>query len=195
MIHTAIKFLTEELNRGASITKATMTNISNGESLIVPDKCIGVTLVNIEEEKIFKEQQTRYLNSVGKYEVRNPEIKLNLYVLFTANFNIKGSDSDGDYFEGLKQLNCVIEYFQGQNVFTNENSTLLFDTDPSIKKIVLELYSYSFEQMYNFWSVLGASYLPSVLYKVRLIKVQKQKALNEPSEPIVTIGFKDHHIN
>ena len=66
-----------------------------------------------------------------------------------------------------------VGFFQAKNVFTNDNTPALAAEDPNIKKLILEFYSYSFEQMYNFWSVLGTKYLPSVLYKVRLLKIQE----------------------
>ena len=51
--------------------------------------------------------------------------------------------------------------------------------DPDMKKLIVELYSYSFEQQYNFWTILGAKYLPSVLYKVRLLAFQEKRLLNQ----------------
>jgi hypothetical protein len=44
--------------------------------------------------------------------------------------------------------------------------------DPDIKRLTVELYSYSFEQLYNFWTVVGTKYLPSVLYKVKMLTYQ-----------------------
>ena len=85
--------------------------------------------------------------------------------------------------EGLKQLSYVISFFQSKSVFTRENSPALAGKDPSLKRLIVELYSYSFEQLYNFWSVLGTKYLPSVLYKVRLLRFQEQ-AVQQSNLPI-----------
>ncbi|WP_416171428.1 Pvc16 family protein [Algoriphagus boritolerans] len=60
------------------------------------------------------------------------------------------------------------------------------------KKIVVELYSYSFEQLYNFWSVVGAKYLPSVLYKVKTLTIQ-ENAIQESGEPIEQIFLTSLH--
>ncbi len=59
-------------------------------------------------------------------------------------------------------------------------------------KIVVELYSYSFEQLYNFWSVVGAKYLPSVLYKVKTLRIQ-ENAIQESGEPIEQIFLTSLH--
>jgi len=196
MIHQALRFLTESINdylnqqAGTIISPTRMahlTNVAAGDSVAIPDRSIGISLVNIEEERVFKEQRTTYVNEFGRAELRNPELKLNLYVLITANFTREEGDPTEDYVEGLKQLSQVIEFFQGKNVFTNENSPYLASLDPNIQKLIVEFYSYSFEQMYNFWSVLGANYLPSILYKVRLLNIQKREvqSISAPIEKII----------
>lgn len=185
MIHTTLKFLTRSINDYLKIKnnldedKVYLTHVSGEEGVAIPDKALGLSLVNIEEEKIFKEQNTTFINGDGTVEYRNPELKLNLYILISANYqNRNQNDPTDDYYEGLKQLSHVISFFQAKNVFTNDNTPVMADEDPNIKKLILELYSYSFEQMYNFWSVLGTKYLPSVLYKVRLIKVQEEELIS-----------------
>lgn len=185
MIHATLKFLTRSINDYLKIKnnldedKVYLTHVSGEDGVAIPDKALGLSLVNIEEEKIFKEQNTTYINGDGTVEYRNPELKLNLYILISANYQNKNqNDPSDDYYEGLKQLSHVISFFQAKNVFTNDNTPVLADEDPNIKKLILELYSYSFEQMYNFWSVLGTKYLPSVLYKVRLIKIQEEELVS-----------------
>ncbi len=64
----------------------------------------------------------------------------------------------------------------------------MVDFDADIKKLIVELFSYSFEQLYNFWTVVGTNYLPSVLYKVRLVRFQ-EKALQDSTLPIEKIGL------
>ena len=45
----------------------------------------------------------------------------------------------------------------------------------------------SFEELNNLWSVLGGTYLPSAVYKVRLVRVEGSQRI-EASE-ITTIGL------
>lgn len=186
MIHSTLKFLTRSINDYLKIRnnldedKVFLTHVSGEEGVAIPDKSLGLSLVNIEEEKIFKEQNVTFINGDGTVEYRNPELKLNLYILVSANYQNKNlNDPSDDYYEGLKQLSFVISFFQAKNVFTNDNSPALADEDPDIKKLILELYSSSFEQMYNFWSVLGTKYLPSVLYKVRLLTIQEEELISD----------------
>lgn len=180
MIDTALKFLRQEVEQYLELVCG---NTANGDGFIVlsnvasqdgdwaiPPSKIGMSLINIEEERILKDQVFEHRNNEGVYERYNPNIKLNLYVLFCANF-VNSEDQTSTYGEGLKQLSHVIAYFQGKNVFTPDNSPTM---DPALQRLIVDIYSYSFEQQYNFWSILGAKYLPSVLYKVRLVTYQEK---------------------
>lgn len=197
MIHTSLSFITNELNEylkmrtgSPAVDRVFLTSVATeGGGVVIPDKSVGVSLINIEEDRVYKDQKTTIINQQGNVEHLNPEIKLNLYVLISANFqNNDENDSSDDYVEGLKQLSFIISFFQARNVFTPENSPKLADYDPNLKKLVVELYSYSFEQLYNFWSVVGTKYLPSVLYKVRMITFQEREFFDS-TIPIEKIGI------
>ena len=197
MINTALDFLTKEINtylqlqNGVQGEKIYLTNVATASGeWAIKDNSLGLSLINIEEEKVFKEQRTAYINEQGNTEHMNPELKLNLYVLVSANYTDVTGDAQ-QYKEGLKQLSYVISLFQSRNVFTSENSPLMHSIDPALKKLIVELYSYSFEQQYNFWSVIGAKYLPSILYRVRLVKFQDKKILEQHPQisSVNTQGF------
>lgn len=181
MVHSALKFLTQEVNdylklrNNISSNKVVLTNVATEEGgWAIPDNHLGISVINIEEERVMKEQQTRVVNTSGETSYRNPEIKLNLYLIITANYTTQSNEGESDqYIEGLKQLSYIISFFQQRNVFTPANSPSMTLIDPQMEKLVVELFSYSFEQLYNFWSVVGAKYLPSVLYRVRLVRVQE----------------------
>jgi hypothetical protein len=197
MIHTCLSFLTNELNdylkqkTGApTVERVFLTSVATESGgVVIPEKSLGISLINIEEDRVYKDQKTTLVNSNGNIEHVNPELKLNLYVLISANFqNTIDNDSSDDYVEGLKQLSWIISFFQAKNVFTPENSPRLASFDPGLKKLVVELYSYSFEQLYNFWSVVGAKYLPSVLYKIRVLTFQEREFFDSQI-PIEKIGI------
>lgn len=197
MIHTSLSFITNELNDylkmrtgSPAVDRVFLTSVATeGGGVVIPDKSVGVSLINIEEDRVYKDQKTTIINEQGNVEHLNPEIKLNLYILISANFqNNDQNDSSDDYVEGLKQLSFIISFFQAKNVFTPENSPSLASYDPNLKKLVVELYSYSFEQLYNFWSVVGTKYLPSVLYKVRMITFQEREFFDS-TIPIEKIGI------
>jgi hypothetical protein len=186
MIDLALDFLTKEINTYITLRAGAhggdgwivLSNVAKEDGKwAIPNDSLGLSLINIEEERIFKEQQSTFRNENGDIEHYNPELKLNLYVLISANFTSNETNPGAyQYIEGLKQLSYVISFFQGKNVFTTDNSPGL---DASVKKLVVELYSYSFEQQYNFWSVIGAKYLPSALYRVRMLTIQEKRVLDQ----------------
>lgn len=132
---------------------------------------ILLTLTNVEEERIGRTQSPP-VKSINGREVRvSPDIKLNLYILIIANRN--------KYEESLKFISHVITFFQGKNVFTSQNSP---DLDPQISKLIAELSTVSYEQLNNLWGAIGAKYMPSVLYKVRMLTVQSDVVFDSPTK-------------
>lgn len=128
-----------------------------------------LTLTNVEEERIGK-QPLPPVKAVNGQDVRvNPEVNLNLYVLFISNRS--------NYEESLKFVSHVVKFFQGKNVFTAQNSPEL---DESIQRLIVELSTVSYEQLNNLWGAMGAKYIPSVLYKVRMLSIQSDQPLYSP---------------
>lgn len=146
------------------------------------------TLVRLEEEVTLKNSpHTRIIDNKSEY--RNPPVHLNLYVLVSANFK--------NYDTSLITISKSIEFFQGKNVFTSSNT--VFNRDnvtsefPDEFKFIMEIYSPSFEELNNIWGTLGGRQLPSVIYRVQLIRIESKRKLSE-SELISNIGgnLKDY---
>ena len=67
--------------------KVVLTNVATQEgNWAIPNNRLGLSLINIEEERVFKEQRAVYVTRNNESEQYNPEIKLNLYVLVTSNY-------------------------------------------------------------------------------------------------------------
>ena len=58
----------------------------------------------------------------------------------------------------------------------------------SLEKLVFEMVNMNFEELNNLWGVLGGAYFPSVVYKVRMVKVQLDAT--EPAPEITTIQLE-----
>jgi hypothetical protein len=183
MLDVASNFLVKELNAyllartGISFGSAALSRIvSDSGKWAIPDDQIGVALVNVEEERAMKSQVPQTVFADGRHVVLEPDLKLNLYLLFAANFT--------QYDQGLRQLSQVFAFFQSRPVFTPERYAGL---DPRIEKLAVDLISLSFEQLNQLWAFLGAKQLPSMVYRARLVALQDL----EPSAvrpPITTIG-------
>ena len=121
-----------------------------------------ISLVNIEEDRISKSQENTFRRD-STIIYKNPKVFLNLYVLFSVNV--------ANYSEALKRLSLIIQFFQYKNVFNITNSPGL---DAGIEQLIADMYSLSFEQSNQLWATLGGRYIPSVLYKVRLVAIEEE---------------------
>ncbi|WP_231425269.1 DUF4255 domain-containing protein [Pedobacter sp. Leaf250] len=181
MINTALDFISKEINAYLNNIASTnyedyivVSSIVYDGKLAIPDKTLGLTLINIEEEHLAKNQQLTVRNMQDDIKYRNPDISLNLSIVISANFHNKDSKSPQlDYLDGLKRLSQVISFFQYKSVFTQANSPLLVVSDSKIERLSAELISFNFEKINHFWSIIGHSYLPSVVYKIRMSTIQE----------------------
>ncbi len=142
---------------------------------------LGASLLSVEEERVMRSPlpESRLVN--GRHVVLAPELRLNLHVLFAANFQ--------KYDQALKYLSHVLTYFQAHSSFTRDDSP---DLDPQIGKLVVELQSMTFEQLNQVWAFVGGKQLPSVVYKVRMVVLQDQEAA-AVSAPITTLNVAVGH--
>lgn len=182
MIDVALTFLTAELNsyllaRGArkatdEVGKVDVARlVDDGGKWAVKDDHVGLALLNIEEERVFKGQLPETVYSNGKHVVLEPRLRLNLHVIFAAKFQ--------RYDESLRSLSLVLRFFQSHPTFTTATHPGL---DPQIERLTVELQSLTYEQINQIWAFVGAKQLPSAIYKVRMVTLQdvEPKAISLP---------------
>jgi len=170
MIEEALRFAKTEMNKYLNFKiapsaeeRVVLGNIAkagDSTSADITNKIV-LSLVNVEEDRISRNPEN-FVRVDQKTIYKNPKIHLNLYCLFSANKEA--------YTDALKQLSLVIQFFQYKNVFTPENSPGL---DEGIEKLIFDLYSINFEQVNHLWATLGGKYIPSILYKVRLVTIDE----------------------
>lgn len=161
MIYEALSCLTDEINvyfrskLKINEDKAILSGIlsADGTLAIREENKVIITLVNVEKE-----------TAAGNGSVPNTALPLyiNLYVLFAAYF------SAGNYPESLRFLSFVMGYLQQKSVFNRSNTPQL---NSQIVKLMFEMENLSTERMNNIWATLGAKYMPSVLYKMRMLTI------------------------
>jgi hypothetical protein len=190
MLDIAVTFLADELNsylrkRGVftqaeDLVVPTPLVNDKGEWLVAEGK-IGMTLINIEEERILREQVPDQVYLNGSHIVIQPALKLNLTLMFSARM----STAAGSYRNSLNFLSHVLTFFQSHPSFTADNSPGL---DARIVKLNADLLSYTPEQLNQTWAYLGSKYLPSAIYRVRMVTLQdsEPKAINKPVSGINT---------
>jgi len=169
MIYESLSCLTEEMNEyfknklKISEEKVVLSGLVNqdGSIAIQGENKVIVTLVNIEKETAQTGVGKSLSSSSGNM---SPVLKLNLYVMFSAYF------SGENYHEALRFLSFVIAYFQHKNVFNHSNTPSL---DSKIEKLTFEINDVNPDMLSNFWSTLGAKYMPSVIYKMRMLSIDE----------------------
>lgn len=163
MIDAAIGLITSQLNqhlRGslqAAEDVVVMSNLveQDGNTPAHVVNRLSVFLVNIEREGVPVGSSPRL---ESRLSVSSVPLHLNLQVMFAANF--------GNYRESLKFISHTIGFFQARPVLDHHNTP---DLDARLDKLALSIESLSLSELSNLWSILSGKYVPSVLYKVRLI--------------------------
>ena len=131
----------------------------------ITDKVVA-SVINIEQENSLRNLPFKRTvqTAAGLTEgiQQQPEIFLNVYVLFSAN--------KSNYGTALQRISQVIAFFQRRVVFTQANTPVLVTLN--LDKVIFDLYSTRFEELNQLWSIMGGKYIPSVVYKMRLAVIQ-----------------------
>ena len=124
---------------------------------------IVMFLANIQHETIHSTYQRNQPGTNDNYVTVTAPLYIDLYVLFYANF------SGTNYKDGLHMISQVISFFQQSPAFNNDS---LPGLDSAIGKLTFEITSLSVTDLNYLMGLIGAKYLPSAYYKVRMIPFQ-----------------------
>ena len=189
MLDVALDFLIKNVNGWLSLRTESGDDFGQVEvgrivddsgKWVITKERIGVALINIEEERVLRTQIPDVALVGGQHVVLQPELKLNLHLLFAANFT--------RYDLALRYIAFVLMYFQSHISFKQADYPGL---DPRIEKLSMELQSLSYDQLNQVWAFVGGKQLPSVIYKVRMVALQDR----EPSriaQPLAEVGMDTH---
>ncbi len=132
---------------------------------------VFLSLVNLEEETILRNTShvTRQIDAI---RYKQPPVFLNLYLLFAFRFQA--------YSTSLMNLAKAIELFQSKPVLSPATAAAGLTFPATLEKLIFDFHNLNLEQLNYLWSMLGGAYLPSVLYKVRLVKVQADVSVAAP---------------
>ena len=167
MIHNFLPIVGEELNDyfkskfDINEDRVIVSNLINqdGSIAVEGNNKVVFHLVNIEEETTLK-ASSGTSSYAGGFGSSGGNINLNLTVMFSAFFTGK------NYVEALKFLSSVIYFFQSKPVFTQSNTPGL---TPNIEKVVFDIISLEPRDLNSIFSMMGAKYMPSVIYRVRML--------------------------
>lgn len=177
MIHLAVSYIVDELNaylnvRSPSLTpgRVVQSNLLAQDGKVEKDakEKVVLSVVNVEEDRIFRSARATRRQEDGTYERVQPEVKLYVYLLIVANL--------GNYNEALKALSYIVSYFQVNSHVDYTDISGVEDVDG---RLLFDLYSQTFEQQNHLWGTLGAKYRPSIMYRMGLTTIRDDQKEGE----------------
>ncbi|NVO21509.1 MAG: DUF4255 domain-containing protein [Bacteroidetes bacterium] len=172
MIDAVLTFLRDELSAfvlartNSTAVEVKLTKLVNeAGKYAFGEETIALSLINIEEDRVFKAQVPEYSYINGQHVKLEPELKFNLHLMVAANFNV--------YVQAWKAISLVLAFFQSHSAFSASEYPAL---DSGIDKLTVELESLNYEQLNQVWAYIGGKHLPSVIYKIRVVVIQDTAA-------------------
>lgn len=101
--------------------------------------------------------------------------------MMAANF------TGSKYPEALKFLSSIISFFRKNRVINRQTTP---EMDTRIEKLILDIENLSIQDLSNLWGFLGGKYLPSILYRVRMVAFDSEDVVGRVpvvSEPKSTV--------
>lgn len=188
MINEALSFLKSSLNNHLRMSgvihdsqedQVIFPPGTNAEQLDLKLGGVSLLLVRLEQEKLLRAPDLyRRTLPDGSSESAEPEIRLDLYVLFAARYS--------QYEDSLRNISAIISYFQQHRLITHDTAP---DLSESIQQLVLEMVTLSFSEQSEIWGSLRLHYQPSVLYKVKMI-VYQADARTSAAPPVSGLGIE-----
>jgi hypothetical protein len=181
VIDRALGYLREQLSD--HLAAADQLDIDADQSPVVfPDgakpelefKLGAVTLLltGVQHEPILRAADLHLAVGADGSAVRvRPTLRLQLMVLAAARH--------GKYTESLRALSFIAAWGQAHPVIDRNNAPQL---DPSIDRLTLEFVSLTITEQNELWSSLGTGYLPSLMYRIRLLGFTS--AVGQATQPV-----------
>ncbi len=162
MIYEVIQTITDGLNiffktrLRTNEDKAVISALVNqdGSVAMLEENKVLITLVNLEREP----------TPVGPKKDGKQRVHINFFVLFSCYF------SNANYSEALKFLAFTMNYLNdNSSMDISEGGGARSTSSSGGLKVQIEIESLTVDQNSNLWSTIGAKYMPSALYKIRMI--------------------------
>lgn len=185
MIYQSLHCLAEEINEFFRLKlkltedKVLLSSIVNqdGSIAVQGENKVVLTLINVEKEGAKTVQ-----NTPSKVSLTQPSpVHLNLQIMFSVYF------PGINYPEGLKFLSFIVSFLQKKPVFTRSNTPKLPE---GIEKLSFDMETIGVERLNNIWAMLGAKYMPSIIYKTRMLTFDD--AITTEYRPVITSASGTH---
>jgi hypothetical protein len=179
VIADAVEFIRKELRDHLGVADDEVI-INSARKLVEDANPPGayISVVNVQEEAALRNTPHTERRQ-GQTQYVEPAVYLNLYLLFAFEFLT--------YPSSLAHLSKTVELFQSKRWFAaaTQANAGANPFPPTLEKLVFDMVNMNFEELNHLWGVLGGAYFPSVVYKVRMVKVQFDAAA--PAAEVRTI--------
>jgi hypothetical protein len=187
MFNQVIKIISSELNKSLLSSDSSLNADSVGFSLLNEAMVSGhsekiiLSMVHFEMEHVLRNQPA-HRKSGNNIEVKEPPLFINTYLMVASNYK--------NYEKQLNVLNYAMEFFQSKPYLDEHNLHIdnILEWPAKLEKLSFEWHNLDFDKLSQIWSLSGIKYIPSFLYKVRMMVVEKtENAAFGP--PVVDIRF------
>ncbi|WP_018970912.1 DUF4255 domain-containing protein [Rubritalea marina] len=190
MIGNLLAYVAEDLNRyicrqqglQEDERKVLLSYVVDQDGSIATNEqnVVLVTLVDLALDPLAYSQRMQPIPGGGvTEEIQYNSLHVNVMVLFSAYF--KGDRAK----DALNYLTLILQFFQSKSSFTRANSPGLPD---GIERLEFSMEPLDFHAQNHMWGILGAKYMPSVVYKLRMISFFDEQD-PEYEGPIRTISI------
>lgn len=171
MIDRSMGFVVEALNSFLEDRHISDTAIAELSGLTTlegdPPKNIAnkivVTVLNIEREAaaITSAPMPLRPTAEGGFVRTKQDLALNIYMMVSASF-------DDRYKDGLRVLSGALGFFQSNPIITPASHPNL---PVGIRQLTFQMVNMDLQTLGHVWGVLGGRYMPSAVYKMRLVTI------------------------
>jgi hypothetical protein len=190
MITQALAFIANQINLAFftpnGSPRVILGNVAALNDADYNEPNVLLSMVNIEEEVLLRNPENFFKRN-NSTVYKNPPMHFNITIIFGAYRT--DPDREQVYTDAVSYIQRVIGFFQRESVFEPSNSP---DLPAGIEKLVFELMNYNIEQLHNLWTMLGGKYVPSVVYKMRMVIIDE--ALEEMEAPLISQILLDDKI-
>lgn len=162
--------LNEHLRRCFQLSEdlAVLSNLLEQNGTLVPlvSNKLVLFLAGVERDTVAHRAPGANLGLHAQQLTTGAPVYLNLLVMCAANF------SGGNYPEALKFLSSAIAFFQSHQVLDQHSAPA---RAVGLDRLVLSIENLSSSEMHSLWGIHSGRYLPSVLYRVRMIGIDGQQ--------------------
>jgi len=171
----------------APLILGNISRVNDGDefSAGMQDKLV-LSVINIQEDRVARSPE-HFMKEDQLIKYKNPAIHLNITLMFAATH---------DYRQAIPLLERIISFFQAKYVFTPGNTPELEAVNAvnniNIEKLIFEWVNLDMERVNQLWTTLGGHYMPSIVFRMRMITIDELKIKLE-ALPIKAINTEVGH--